>query len=224
MLENVPVQKNWQLQYWDEKNRTEPPEGFRFFSSVLFQTSLSVDTWVGVSSWKGMCERKYSTRKWNSLETRHCTTVRNSDDQAIPLRWALTPICILSTTAASFDQQHQCISSISASAASLEKISAHIHQFRPHQSISINITRRAPDTTRHAPDTTRHHQTWSRHHQIPPHMHHVWFVWSKTSYSWDKVEMSLMRTAVRTNKQQRKIGLLSFWEPLSFAIFTWHLT
>ena len=36
--------------------------------------------------------------------TRHCTTVRNSDDKAIPLRWAHTQICILSTTAASFDQ------------------------------------------------------------------------------------------------------------------------
>ena len=37
-------------------------------------------------------------------KTRHCTTVRNSDDKAIPLRWAHTQICILSTTAASFDQ------------------------------------------------------------------------------------------------------------------------
>ena len=26
--------------------------------------------------------------------TRRCTTVRNSDDHAIPLRWARTPICI----------------------------------------------------------------------------------------------------------------------------------
>ena len=26
--------------------------------------------------------------------TRRCTTVRNSDDQAIPLRWARTPISI----------------------------------------------------------------------------------------------------------------------------------
>ena len=37
-------------------------------------------------------------------KTRPCTTVRNSDDKAIPLRWAHTQICILSTTAASFDQ------------------------------------------------------------------------------------------------------------------------
>ena len=40
----------------------------------------------------------------NDGQTRPCTTVRNSDDKAIPLRWAHTQICILSTTAASFDQ------------------------------------------------------------------------------------------------------------------------
>ena len=74
--------------------------------------------------------------------------------------------------------------------------------------MSIDITRLAPDTTRHAPDTTRHHQTWSRHHQIPPHMHHVWFVWSKTSYSWDK--WRCYRSG-RTTNQQAKIELLSFW-------------
>ena len=43
-------------------------------------------------------------KRKNMLKTRHCTTVRNSDDKAIPLRWAHTQICILSTTAASFDQ------------------------------------------------------------------------------------------------------------------------
>ena len=37
-----------------------------------------------------------------------CTTVRNSDDQAIPLRWARTPICVLSAIAASMHKQHQC--------------------------------------------------------------------------------------------------------------------
>ena len=42
--------------------------------------------------------------KKNINETRHCTTVRNSDDNASPLRWAHIQICILSTTAASFDQ------------------------------------------------------------------------------------------------------------------------
>ncbi len=34
-------------------------------------------------------------------KNRRCTTVQNSDDKAIPLRWAHTPICILSTTTAS---------------------------------------------------------------------------------------------------------------------------
>ena len=29
-----------------------------------------------------------------ATETRRCTTVRNCDDHAIPLRWARTPICI----------------------------------------------------------------------------------------------------------------------------------
>ena len=113
--------------------------------------------------------------------------MRNSDDKAITLRWACTPICILSTTAASFDQQHQRLSSINASAASLHQqhqqhqrississiigstasahqyhqqhqhhqehqqhqISAHIHQVRSYQHMSIN-------TIRHA---SRHHQT-----------------------------------------------------------------
>ena len=102
------------------------------------------------------------------------------------------PISSISVSAASAHQQHQCISSISASVTS-EKISAHIHQVRSYQPLSIkttrhapDTTRHAPDTTRHAPDTTRHHQTWSKHHQIPQDMHHVWFVWSKTSYSGDK--------------------------------------
>ena len=137
-------------------------------------------------------------------------------------------ISSISASAASAHQQHQRNSSISAPAASvhqlqaLEKISAHIHQVRSYQSISINITRRAPDTTRHAPDTTRHHQTWSRHHQIPPHMHHVWFVWSKTSYSGDKWRCHWCgRTDKRTNEQttsKYRATQLLIWEPLSFAI------
>ena len=51
-------------------------------------------------------------------KTRRCTTVRNSDDQAIPLRWVSTPICILSASAASEHQQHHWISSISTTVSS----------------------------------------------------------------------------------------------------------
>ena len=110
--------------------------------------------------------------------------MRNSDDMAIPLRWAhaqilstqqhhlissisasahqhqlISSISSISASAASAHQQHQRISSTNALVISIGNISAHIHQVRSYQSISINNTRRAPDTTRHAPDTTRHHQT-----------------------------------------------------------------
>ena len=94
-------------------------------------------------------------------ETRRCTTVQNSDYQALLLSWAPTPICICSLSIISI------INSISASVASVhrlhasKKISAHIHQVRSYQPISIN-------TPRHAPDTTRHHQTPSDMVQTPP--------------------------------------------------------
>ena len=102
-----------------------------------------------------------------------------------------------------------------------EKISAHIHQVRSYQPISINTTRHVPDTTRQASDTTRHHQTWSRHHQTPPHMHHVWFVWSKTSYSGDKWRCHRCGTDGRTNERttsKDRATQLLICEPLSFAI------
>ena len=64
-------------------------------------------------------------------QTRRCTTVWNSDDQTIPLRWAQTPICILSATAAS--------TASTASAASAhqqhQRISREINQWAPLQNV-----------------------------------------------------------------------------------------
>ena len=114
---------------------------------------------------------------------RGCTTVRNSDDKAIPLGsytnlHFINNSSIISSVAsvhqqhqrisisasASAHQQHQRISSINASVIGIGNISAHIHQIRSYQSISINITRRAPDTTRHAPDTIRYGPDTTRYH------------------------------------------------------------
>ena len=58
--------------------------------------------------------------------TRRCTTVRNSDDQAIPLRWAYTNLHLSATAAstasgASAHQDHQGIRSISASGTSVHQ-------------------------------------------------------------------------------------------------------
>ena len=56
--------------------------------------------------------------------------------------------------------------------------------------------------------------------QTPPHMHHVWFVWSKTSYSGDKWRCY---QCGRTNDQQANIGLLSFWSVNRWVSQNWHL-
>ena len=159
----------------------------------------------------------------NIIQTRHCTTVRNSDDQAVPLRWALTPICILSTTAASFDQQHQCISSISASAASAHQ------QHQQHQCIGYrhwkiylpiyiksghislypltspdelqtppDMLQTPPDTIRHGPDTTRYHHTCIMY-GLYGLKHHI------VEISGDVTDADGQPT-----KQQGKIELLSF--------------
>ena len=112
------------------------------------------------------------------ITTRHCTTVRNSDDKAIPLRWAHTQLCILSTTAASVYQQHQRIS-ISSSAVSAHqqhqcigcrhwKIylpmyikSGHISLYPLTSPDELqtppDMLQTPPDTIRHGPDTTRYH-------------------------------------------------------------------
>ena len=109
---------------------------FRFLSCVEI---WNFSTWPICSPpiyrWSGW-------QMWGMCKTRRCTTVRNSDDQAIPLIWARTPIIIWvnysnaehitsisnasaawahqqqSVLAASAHQQHQCISSIITSAAS----------------------------------------------------------------------------------------------------------
>ena len=55
------------------------------------------------------------------IPTRRCLTVRNSDDQAIPLRWACTPFCIYQQRQHQQHQehqQHQRIGSIITSVAS----------------------------------------------------------------------------------------------------------
>ena len=45
----------------------------------------------------------------------------------------------------------------------------------------------------------------------------VWFIWSKTSYSEDKWRCHRCGTNKQTNKQQGKIGLLSFWSVISWV-------
>ena len=47
------------------------------------------------------------------------------------------------------------------------------------QNSIVSIFTPPPPFLRHGPDTITHHQ-------IPPHMHHVWFKWSKASYSGEK--------------------------------------
>ena len=156
-------------------------------------------------------------------KTRRCTTVRISDDQAIPLRWARTLICILSTTAAStastasaasLDQQHQLISIINN--ISIIKSISRIRYLPIYiKSGHISICPLTPSDMH--PHTTRHHQTWwSRHHQIPPHMHHVWFVWSKTSHCGDKWRCHRCGTGQTTSKDRG--ALLLICESPSFAI------
>ena len=88
---------------------------------------------------------------------------------------------------------------------------------KSYQSISINTTRHRPDTTRHAPDTIRHGPDTTRHHQMPPHMHNVWFVWSKTSYSGDKWRFHRCGVAQTTTSKDRATQLL-ICEQLSFAM------
>ena len=73
---------------------------------------------------------------------------------------------------------------------------------------SVYIHKHHQTSSRDHQTCSRHHQIWSRHHQIPPHMHHVWLVWSKTSHSWD--EWRCHRYG-RTTEQQANIELLSFW-------------
>ena len=87
---------------------------------------------------------------WWKVITRRCTTVRNSDDQAIPLRWAWHQFAFYQ------QQQHQ-------------RISASVTDFRKDICPPQYKLQTPPDMV-----------------QTPPHMHHVWFVWSKTSYSGDK--------------------------------------
>ena len=53
--------------------------------------------------------------------------------------------------------------------------------------------------------------------QTPPHMHQVWFVWSKTSYSGDKWRCHRCGTDKQTTSKDRATQLL-ICEPLSFAI------
>ena len=67
--------------------------------------------------------------------TRRCTTVRNSDDQAIPLRWAYTNLHLSATAAstasgASAHQEHKCIRIIIGSVASAHQ------QHQQHHHIS----------------------------------------------------------------------------------------
>ena len=108
-------------------------------------------------------------------KTRRCTTVRISDDQAIPLRLVhqfafyqqqqrqqhqqhqrISSISASAASAASLDQQHQRISiinniSIIKSISSIRylPVYVYIHQVRSYQHMSIN-------TIRHA---STHHQT-----------------------------------------------------------------
>ena len=112
-------------------------------------------------------------------KTRRCTTVRISDDQAIPLRLVhqfafyqqqqrqqhqqhqrISSISASAASAASLDQQHQRISiinniSIIKSISSIRylPVYVYIHQVRSYQHMSINTIRH------YGPDTTRYHHT-----------------------------------------------------------------
>ena len=69
-----------------------------------------------------MCYYLILVHIYNILcKTRRCTNVRISDDQAIPLRWACTPICIYQQQQHQQHQEHQRIRNISASGSSLDQ-------------------------------------------------------------------------------------------------------
>ena len=101
--------------------------------------------------------------------TRRCTTVRNSDYQALPLRWAPTPICICSLSAsasstASAHQQHRCIGYMHRKRyLPIYVKSGHIslYPLTPPEMLQTppDMLQTPPDTIRHGPDTNRYHQT-----------------------------------------------------------------
>ena len=116
-------------------------------------------------------------------------------------------------------QQHQRISSISSSVTDFRK---NICPYTSSQVISAYISpdllQTPPDKIQTPPDTIRHGPDTTTHHQIPPHMHNVWLLLSKTSYSRDKWRCHRCGTDERTISEDRATQLL-ICEPLSFAIF-----
>ena len=144
-------------------------------------------------------------------------------------------ISSISTSAASAHQQHQWISSISASAASaasahqqhqrISSISASVtcigKDICPYTSSQVILAYISPDLLQTPPDTIRQGPDTTTHHQIPPHMHNVWLVWSKTSYSGDKWRCYKCGTNEQTNKQMTSKDSATqhlICEPLSFAM------
>ena len=135
-------------------------------------------------------------------------------------------ISSISVSAASVHQQHQRISSISRSAASADQqhqCISYMHRMG-YLPIYINsghislYTLTPPDMLRHHQTCSRHHQTCTRHHQIPPDMRHIyykyWHQCSKSIYIGINADVT---DAGQSTSEDRATQLL-ICEPLSFAI------